>query len=140
MAAYKAAKLTANDSSPDRSARVEDAPDDAEYETSASSLPADFFDGPSAAGAAEDDNDEEDEDGGRFFGGGVSEKQAEILDFVDELEKEVKAPEKIDAAWLRKKALGFEKKITKNAELRAKFEDDPQKYVLLSRMVVMNWR
>lgn len=38
-------------------------------------------------------------------------------------------PEKIDVAWLRKLALNFEKKISKNAELRAKFEDTPQKYV-----------
>jgi len=38
-------------------------------------------------------------------------------------------PEKADSAWIRKLALNFEKKITKNAELRAKFEGDPQKYV-----------
>ncbi|TGZ83497.1 DUF1716-domain-containing protein [Ascodesmis nigricans] len=127
VAAYKAAKFS-NNSSPDRTARVEDAPDTDDYEGGASSsaLPADFFDAPS--GAAVDEPDE-DEDGGRFFGGGVSEKQAEIFDFVDELEKEVKAPETIDVAWLRKKALGFEKKINKNAELRAKFDDEPQKFM-----------
>lgn len=39
------------------------------------------------------------------------------------------APEKIDSAWLRKVALNFEKRITKNAELRAKFEGDPQKFM-----------
>lgn len=39
------------------------------------------------------------------------------------------APEKIDSAWLRKLALNFEKKITKNAELRAKFEMEPQKFM-----------
>jgi len=39
------------------------------------------------------------------------------------------APEKIDSAWLRKLALNFEKKITKNAELRAKFEAEPQKFM-----------
>lgn len=39
------------------------------------------------------------------------------------------APEKIDSAWLRKLALNFEKRITKNAELRAKFEGDPQKFM-----------
>jgi beta-catenin-like protein 1 len=38
-------------------------------------------------------------------------------------------PEKIDTAWLRKLALNFEKKITKNAELRAKFENEPQKFM-----------
>lgn len=30
---------------------------------------------------------------------------------------------------MRKLALNFERKISKNSELRAKFEDDPQKYV-----------
>ena len=30
---------------------------------------------------------------------------------------------------MRKLALNFEKRISKNAELRAKFEDEPQKYV-----------
>ena len=36
-------------------------------------------------------------------------------------------PEKIDGVWLRKLALNFEKRISKNAELRAKFQDQPQK-------------
>lgn len=36
-------------------------------------------------------------------------------------------PEKIDSAWLKKTALNFEKRISKNAELRAKFEGEPQK-------------
>lgn len=39
------------------------------------------------------------------------------------------APEKIDSSWLRKTALNFEKKITKNAELRAKFENEPHKFM-----------
>ena len=39
------------------------------------------------------------------------------------------APEKIDSAWLRKLALNFERRITKNAELRAKFENEPQKFM-----------
>lgn len=37
-------------------------------------------------------------------------------------------PEKFDAAWVRRFALNFERKISKNSELRAKFESDPQKY------------
>ena len=37
--------------------------------------------------------------------------------------------EKVDLAWLRKLALNFEKRISKNTELRAKFESTPQKYV-----------
>jgi hypothetical protein len=35
--------------------------------------------------------------------------------------------EKIDSVWLRKTALNFEKRISQNAELRAKFEDHPEK-------------
>ena len=31
--------------------------------------------------------------------------------------------------WLRKAALSFEKKISKNAELRAKFENEPQRFI-----------
>lgn len=41
-------------------------------------------------------------------------------------------PEKFDAAWVRRLALNFEKRISKNAELRGKFENDPQKCVSLS--------
>lgn len=41
----------------------------------------------------------------------------------------IQKPEKVDIAWLRKLALNFEKRISKNTELRAKFEDKPEKYV-----------
>lgn len=97
------------------------------------------------------DQDEEvvDDDEGRFFGGGITNDTAEVLDFIDEQDKDhlrvrpscayfevcvsltetYQKPEKIDSAWLRKVALNFEKKISRNAELRAKFEDTPQKYV-----------
>lgn len=74
-----------------------------------------------------DDDDDGDEEG-RFFGGGISKQESEILDFVDGAD-EGKAADKIDASWLRKTALNFEKRITKNAELRAKFESDPQKFI-----------
>lgn len=69
-----------------------------------------------------------DDEEGRFFGGGITQQESEILDFVGGADATV-APEKIDAAWLRKTALNFEKHITKNAELRAKFEDQPQKFI-----------
>lgn len=71
---------------------------------------------------------DEDDEEGRFFGGGITKEESEILDYMDTQETEL-APEKIDAAWLRRTALNFEKRITKNAELRAKFEDDPQKFM-----------
>jgi beta-catenin-like protein 1 len=47
---------------------------------------------------------------------------------MDEQEKELAEPEMINAAWLRKKALGFERLINKNAEMRGKFEDEPHKF------------
>lgn len=72
----------------------------------------------------DDDEDEE----GRFFGGGISKQESEIPDFVEGANGDG-VNEKRDAAWLRKTALNFEKCITKNAELRAKFESEPQKFI-----------
>ncbi|EQL28439.1 hypothetical protein BDFG_08815 [Blastomyces dermatitidis ATCC 26199] len=48
---------------------------------------------------------------------------------VEDAPDEDNQPEKIDSAWLRRLALNFEKKISKNAELRAKFENEPQKFM-----------
>jgi beta-catenin-like protein 1 len=70
-----------------------------------------------------------DDDEGRFFGGGVTQEENEVLDYLETQEPSSIAPEKIDSAWLRKLALNFEKKISKNSELRAKFEDEPQKFM-----------
>ncbi|KAH6683126.1 Catenin-beta-like protein [Halenospora varia] len=70
-----------------------------------------------------------DDEEGRFFGGGVTQEENEILDYMDGQESAEIAPEKIDSAWLRKLALNFEKRITKNAELRAKFEGHPTKFM-----------
>lgn len=86
--------------------------------------------GPSAPPDDEDYGpDIPDDDEGRFFGGGVTQVENEILDFMEEQESADIVPEKIDAAWVRKLALNFEKRISKNAELRAKFEGDPQKFM-----------
>ncbi|KAI9706064.1 MAG: hypothetical protein M1836_005470 [Candelina mexicana] len=41
----------------------------------------------------------------------------------------LKQPEKVDSAWVRKLALNFEKRISKNAELRSKYEAEPQKFM-----------
>ncbi len=71
---------------------------------------------------------DDDEEGGRFFGGGVTAQEAEVLDYLDGTEADL-APEKMDVAWLRRTALSFEKKISRNAEQRAKFEDDPSKFI-----------
>lgn len=84
----------------------------------------------SAAPPAEDYGpDIPDDEEGRFFGGGVTQEENEILNYIDEQTSTEVVPEKFDLHWLRKKALKFEKCITKNAELRAKFEDEPQKFM-----------
>ncbi|KAG5915002.1 hypothetical protein E4U61_005125 [Claviceps capensis] len=83
-------------------------------------------------GSNDQDGIDGDDEEGRFFGGGISKQESQILDFVDEAadqEGAMKIPDKIDAAWLRKTMLTFEKHITKNAELRAKYENDPQKFI-----------
>ena len=52
------------------------------------------------------------------------------LDYMEAQEGEdIVEPEKIDNSWLRRTALGFERKINKNRELRSKFEDDPMKFI-----------
>ncbi|KOS19861.1 Uncharacterized protein ESCO_005730 [Escovopsis weberi] len=117
---YKTSKLSENGS--DRRAHAADAADAAaEDANGGDDEDADF--GPELP--PEDGDDEE----GRFFGGGISSKEAEILDFIDKNDNEADADAKIDAAWLRKAALGLERLVTRNAELRAKFEDQPQKFI-----------
>ncbi|KAK3682799.1 Catenin-beta-like protein [Podospora appendiculata] len=85
--------------------------------------------GPSAPPDDEADNDDED---GRFFGGGITAQEKEILDFMDtnpSVPDANAAPETINLAWLKKTALAFEKLINRNAELRARFESDPTKFI-----------
>ncbi|KAL9000976.1 MAG: hypothetical protein Q9169_000460 [Polycauliona sp. 2 TL-2023] len=78
---------------------------------------------------------EEAEDGigdedGRFFGGGITSDTADALNYIDAQDQnDDTTAEKIDASWLRKVALNFERRISKNSELRAKFENDPQKFM-----------
>merc|ERR1712000_522858 len=69
-----------------------------------------------------------DDDEDRFFGGGLSKEESQIIDFVDDAD-DGRNVDKIDAGWLRKTALHFEKRISKNAELRSKFESEPQKFI-----------
>lgn len=81
----------------------------------------------------DDDNEEEDaadaDEEGRFFGGGVTRDTRDALDYLDQADGEDYVAEKIDSAWLRRLGLSFERKISKNSELRAKFEDDPSKFM-----------
>jgi beta-catenin-like protein 1 len=133
---YKSAKHSSTNT---RHAHVDDADDDTE---AGPAPPPDNDDaeaddyGPSAP--PDDDNeddleDEVDEDTeGRFFGGGISRKEREILDYMTTAgpaAADGPINEKIDAAWLRKTALAFEKKITLNSTLRARYEAEPAKFI-----------
>ncbi|RDA89302.1 hypothetical protein CP532_6229 [Ophiocordyceps camponoti-leonardi (nom. inval.)] len=71
-----------------------------------------------------------DDDEGRFFGGGISAQESEVLDFVAGVGEDAnEGPEKIDAAWMRRTAQNLEKRIATNAQLRAKHEGDPHKFI-----------
>ncbi|TAQ90850.1 hypothetical protein B7494_g798 [Chlorociboria aeruginascens] len=120
---YKSAKLGTNGYAKNlaRTATIED---DIEAGPSAPPEDEDGDYGPSAPDG-EDNDDEE----GRFFGGGISTSENHILDYMEGQESADIIPEKIDSSWLRKTALNFEKRISKNAELRAKFEAEPQKFM-----------
>ncbi|GAB7351759.1 hypothetical protein MBLNU459_g2338t1 [Dothideomycetes sp. NU459] len=80
------------------------------------------------------DEDEEEEtadadEEGRFFGGGVTRDTRDALDYLDQADGDGFVAEKIDAAWVRRLGLSFERKISKNSELRAKYEEDPSKFM-----------
>lgn len=114
--AFKSAKLSPN-SNAKRSAQASVADED-DDEEAGPSLPPDLED---------DDGDDED---GRFFGGGIDEDAKDAMDYLDGQDgEEAIGEEKYDSAWLRKVVLSFEKKVNKNATLRAKYEDDPTKFM-----------
>ncbi|KAJ5757159.1 uncharacterized protein N7511_007341 [Penicillium nucicola] len=115
---YKSAKLDSNDDarSKGKAPIVEDEIDDGE---AGPELPPDF-----------DEEDVPDDEEGRFFGGGMDRKTTQAMEYIDQQEEDETAPEKFDSAWVRRFALNFERKISKNAELRAKFESDPQKFMI----------
>jgi Catenin-beta-like, Arm-motif containing nuclear len=78
------------------------------------------------------EDDVPDDEEGRFFGGGITSEEKKVLDFIDAREGEEREGEEvIDIIWLRKMALNFEKRVSKNAEMRAKFEGSPERYVRL---------
>jgi beta-catenin-like protein 1 len=106
---YKSAKVTTN-GSPHAPTAEDDDPD-------------------AEAGPELPPENEEDEEG-RFFGSGVDKGTREAMDYVEGVDGEdAVAEEVIDAAWLRKMAIGFERRITRNAELRSRFDGEPEKYV-----------
>lgn len=118
-AVYKATKISANaDVKTNGKATVEDEGENDEDVAAGPELPPD-----------EEEPLPDDDDEGRFFGGGLTKDTTDVMDFIDEQDKEETKPEKVDIAWLRKLALNFEKRISKNTELRAKFEDRPEKFM-----------
>ncbi|POR36326.1 Beta-catenin-like protein 1 [Tolypocladium paradoxum] len=123
---YKSSKLSANGSS--RRAHVDDdddPEDDRRAGTAAGPDDGDF--GPDRP--PRDADDEGDDEEGRFFGGGITKQESQILDYVEGAGDADKALDRIDVSWLRKTAQTLEKRIAKNAELRAKHEGEPQKFI-----------
>ena len=137
--AYKSAKTTSNGHRSSRQAHVQDDPEDNndDIEAGPAPPPEDDEDEGDYGPAAPPPDDFEEEDGddeeGRFFGGGISKREKEVLDFIDApggtAADDPSIPDKIDLPWLKKTALNFEKRISKNAELRARHEDDPSKFI-----------
>ncbi|XXH03283.1 hypothetical protein Hte_009681 [Hypoxylon texense] len=122
---YKSARLSSNGRS-SRQARVEDeAADEDDVEAGPAPPPDDENEGDYGPDLPPDDDEE-----GRFYGGGITAQENDALDYVDDPDPSANTqPDKFDSAWLRRTALNFEKRISKNAELRAKFEDQPQKFI-----------
>ncbi|KAI0207002.1 DUF1716-domain-containing protein [Astrocystis sublimbata] len=124
---YKIARLHGNSNgSSSRHARVDD-DGDADMEAGPAPPPADGDDEDGDYGP--DMPPDDDEEGGRFFGGGVTAQEAQVLDYLDDTGEADLTPDKFDVAWLRRTAISLEKKITRNAEQRAKFEHDPSKFI-----------
>lgn len=112
--AFKTAKLSANGDVKHPASVA----DDDEDEEAGPSLPPDIEEEPG--------DDEE----GRFFEGGLDEDAKDAMDYLDAQDgEEAIVDAKYDAAWLRKLCLNFEKKVNKNSALRAKYEDDPPKFM-----------
>ncbi|KAK3381121.1 Catenin-beta-like protein [Podospora didyma] len=126
---YKSARTSSNNHS--RHADVEPSPDEDNLEAGPAPPPDDDDDGDYGPSAPPEDDGPNDDEEGRFFGGGISAQEKEILDFMDDDDPnaDINTEEKIDLAWLKKTALGFEKRISRNAELRAKFEHDPARFI-----------
>ncbi|KAG5438579.1 hypothetical protein PCANB_002684 [Pneumocystis canis] len=67
----------------------------------------------------------------RFYSGGLTKIQENILDFMDENDKKDSiGSEKVDIHFLKKLILKLEKAITKNQELRIKYAENPEKFLL----------
>ncbi|RMZ75447.1 hypothetical protein DV737_g5293, partial [Chaetothyriales sp. CBS 132003] len=78
-----------------------------------------------------DEQEEGDDAEGRFFESGITARETSALNLLaqDDGTAAAEAEEQIDVAWLKKTALSFERCINKNAQLRAKFEHEPLKFI-----------
>jgi beta-catenin-like protein 1 len=116
--AYKSVKLS-SDSDVKHSATVADEDEDDE---AGPSLPPGFD--------QDEDDGPGDDDEGHFFGGGLDEDAKDAMDYLDAQDgDEAIRDEKYDGPWLRKLCLNFEKRVNKNTSLRAKYENDPTKFM-----------
>ncbi|EPY52584.1 DUF1716 family protein [Schizosaccharomyces cryophilus OY26] len=75
-----------------------------------------------------EDEEEFDEEGGRFFGSGLSEKEKESLQFLDQNE-EKEEPVILTPNELKKKVVKLEKVLNQNQELRSKYPESPEKFI-----------
>lgn len=71
------------------------------------------------------EGDEEVEEG-RFYGDGLSSEQKQILDYIDNREDGEELV--VDGAWLKRAVSKLHKSISKNAQMRAKYEMTPEKF------------
>ncbi|WVQ85127.1 hypothetical protein IAT38_007292 [Cryptococcus sp. DSM 104549] len=74
------------------------------------------------------DVDDGEDDEGRFFGGGLNTEQNQILDIFDAAGEGEEGPA-MDLPALRRQLGKFERVVTKNAEQRGKWPDDPSKFI-----------
>jgi beta-catenin-like protein 1 len=113
--------------SPPRTATVEDEASAEEEEDD------DMEAGPALPPDEEEDDEPGDDEEGRFFGSGVTDSEKQAMGILDQNDPTAadgdEAEETIDLTWLKRTGLSFERKINKNAELRAKYADDPLKFM-----------
>jgi beta-catenin-like protein 1 len=95
---------------------------------------------PAPASATVEDADDDDapaeaydDEDARFLGGGISNEQAEAIDYInqrdaDDADEELIAPA-IDATYVKRKLASARKALGKNEKQRARFGDDPARFM-----------
>jgi beta-catenin-like protein 1 len=109
---------------------AEEEEEDADTEAGPAPPPADGEDEEEGYGPSRPPEDEDEDEEGRFFGGGITAVESEILDYVDGVDTSGGAANvKIDSSWLRKTATTLERRVARNAEQRARFADEPARFI-----------